>query len=55
MKYAVETGSVAIIYIPNFIKISYYGPPQWSSGESSWLQIQRSGFDSRCYQILSEK
>jgi hypothetical protein len=27
-------------------------PPLWSSGQSSWLQIQRSGFDSRSYQIL---
>jgi hypothetical protein len=24
------------------------------SGQSSWLQIQRSGFDSRCYQIFWE-
>jgi hypothetical protein len=24
----------------------------WSSGQSSWLQIQRSGFDSQCYQIV---
>jgi hypothetical protein len=30
-------------------------PPLWSSGLSSWLQIQRSGFDSRRYQILWEK
>jgi hypothetical protein len=30
------------------------GPPRWSSGQSSWLQIQRSGFDSRRYQIFSE-
>jgi hypothetical protein len=22
-------------------------PPLWSSGQSSWLQTQRSGFDSR--------
>jgi hypothetical protein len=29
-------------------------PPLWSSGQSSWLQIQRSGFDSRCYQIFRE-
>jgi hypothetical protein len=29
-------------------------PPQWSSGRSSWLQIQRSGFDSRHYQIFWE-
>jgi hypothetical protein len=24
----------------------------WSSGQSSWPQIQRSGFDSRHYQIF---
>jgi hypothetical protein len=29
-------------------------PPLWSSGQSSWLHIQRSGFDSRCYQIFWE-
>jgi hypothetical protein len=28
--------------------------PLWSSGQSSWLQIQRSGFGSRRYQILWE-
>jgi hypothetical protein len=28
------------------------GPPLWSSG--SWLQIQRSGIDSRSYQIFWE-
>jgi hypothetical protein len=27
-------------------------PPLWSSGQSSRLQIQRSGFDSRRYQIF---
>jgi hypothetical protein len=27
-------------------------PSLWSSGESSWLQIQRSRFDSRLYQIF---
>jgi hypothetical protein len=27
-------------------------PPLWSSGQSSWLQIQRSGFDSRRYKIF---
>jgi hypothetical protein len=26
----------------------------WSSGQSSWLQIQRSGFDSRRYPIFWE-
>jgi hypothetical protein len=30
------------------------GPPLWSSGQRSWLKIQRSGFDSRCYQIFWE-
>jgi hypothetical protein len=28
--------------------------PPWSSGQSSWLQIQRSGLDSRRYQISWE-
>jgi hypothetical protein len=27
-------------------------PPLWSGGQSSWLQILRSGLDSRCYQIF---
>jgi hypothetical protein len=26
------------------------GPPLWSSGQSSWLQIWRPGFDTRHYQ-----
>jgi hypothetical protein len=29
-------------------------PPLWSSGQSSWLQIQSSGFDSQRYQIFRE-
>jgi hypothetical protein len=29
-------------------------PPLWSSGQSSWLQVQRSGFDSRRYLIFWE-
>jgi hypothetical protein len=29
-------------------------PPPWSSVQSSWLQIQRSGFDSRRYQMFWE-
>jgi hypothetical protein len=39
----------------NWIYICYVEesrPPLWSSGQSSWLQIQRSGFDSRHYQIF---
>jgi hypothetical protein len=29
-------------------------PPLWSTGQRSWLEIQRSGFDSWCYQIFWE-
>jgi hypothetical protein len=29
-------------------------PPLWSSGRSSWIQIQRSGFNSRRYQIFRD-
>jgi hypothetical protein len=29
-------------------------PPLWSSGQSPWLRIQRSRFNSRCYQIFWE-
>jgi hypothetical protein len=38
----------------NFYYIFNCGPPLWSSDQSSWLQIQRSGFDSRRYQIFWE-
>jgi hypothetical protein len=31
-----------------------YGPHLWPSGDTSWLQNQRSGFDSRCYKIFWE-
>jgi hypothetical protein len=31
-----------------------YGPPLWSSDQRSWLQIQRSGLDSRRYHIFWE-
>jgi hypothetical protein len=40
---------------PNILnKCKNYLPPQWSSGQSSWLQIQRSGFSSWRYQIFWE-
>jgi hypothetical protein len=32
----------------------YKKPPLWSSGQSSWLQIQKSGVDSRNNQIFWE-
>jgi hypothetical protein len=34
--------------------IEEWRPPMWSSGHSSWLQVQRTGFDSRHYQIFWE-
>jgi hypothetical protein len=34
--------------------VTFVGPPLWSSRQSSWLQIQRFGFDSRGYQIFWE-
>jgi hypothetical protein len=37
--------------LPDFLRSS---GPLWSSGQSSWLQMQRSGFDSRSYQISWE-
>jgi hypothetical protein len=37
-----------------FHEVWRYQPHLWSSGESSWLQIQRSGFHSRRYQIFWE-
>jgi hypothetical protein len=33
-----------------FIKYQVTFPPLWSSGQSSWLQIRRPGFDSQHYQ-----
>jgi hypothetical protein len=38
------------IYIYIYTPISW--PPLWSSGQSSWLQIQRFRFDSLSYQIF---
>jgi hypothetical protein len=34
--------------------LSLMRPPLWSSGQNFWLQIQRSGFCSRRYQIYWE-
>jgi hypothetical protein len=42
------------IYEIIFLPVVLCGPPLWSSGQSSWLRIQRSGFDSRYYQIFWE-
>jgi hypothetical protein len=41
----------AVLHIIHFIFCrSMNGLPLWSSGQSSWLQIRRPGFDSRHYQ-----
>jgi hypothetical protein len=37
----------------NSQRCHYKGPPLWSSGQSSWLQIWRPGLDSRHYQKKS--
>jgi hypothetical protein len=42
-------------FSPFFNSASTIRPPLWSSGQSSWLQILRSGFDSRRYQIFWER
>jgi hypothetical protein len=54
-----STGTAFLHYIINAFLILFsfmFGqwPPLWSSGLSSWQHIQRSGFNSRRYQILWE-
>jgi hypothetical protein len=46
--------SFGIAFVLNKCIAWINGPPLWSSGQSSWLQIQRSGFRSRRYQIFWE-
>jgi hypothetical protein len=38
----------------DLITLILLSPPLWSRGQSSWLQIQRSGFDSWRYHIFWE-
>jgi hypothetical protein len=48
---------LCLLWGTNWIYICYVEesrPPLCSSGQSSWPQIQRSGFDSRRYQIFWE-
>jgi hypothetical protein len=42
-----EENNIVITYIHLWSR-----PPLWSSGQSSWLQTQRSSFDSQSYQIF---
>jgi hypothetical protein len=37
-----------------YMQLLQVGPPLWSSGQSSWVHIQRSWFYSRRYQIFWE-
>jgi hypothetical protein len=39
--------------LPVRYELNLYILPLWSNDQSSWLQIQRSGFDSWRYQIFS--
>jgi hypothetical protein len=39
----------AFVILPT---VPQWWPPLWSSGQTSWLLTQRSGFDSRFYQIF---
>jgi hypothetical protein len=52
-----RTEMYCFLWGTNWIYIYYVEesrPPLWSSGQSSWIQIQGSGFDSQCYQIFWE-
>jgi hypothetical protein len=49
--YKTETCCVSCEIRTEFIYVEENRPSLWSSGQSSWLQIQRSGLDSRRYQI----
>jgi hypothetical protein len=42
------------MWVEVFTNVHYLWLPLWSSGQSSWLQIQRSGFNSQRYQIFWE-
>jgi hypothetical protein len=53
--YRTEMNSVSCEVQTEFIcYVEESRPPLCSSGQSSWLQIQSSGFDSRHYQIFGE-
>jgi hypothetical protein len=52
--YTTEMYCVSCEVRTKFIYVEKSRPPLWSSGQSSWLQILRSGFDSRRYQVSWE-
>jgi hypothetical protein len=45
---------IYITFVRNYRKSNQTRTASWSSDQSSWLQIQSSGFDSRRYQIFWE-
>jgi hypothetical protein len=47
----INNSILAFVY---YVEVLPRRQPLWSSGQSSWLQIQRSGFCSRRYQIFWE-
>jgi ribosomal protein L37E len=52
LKNIYKTNAPRMMYVYTRIVLCLRGawPPLWSSGQSSWLQIRRPGFDSRHYQ-----
>jgi hypothetical protein len=48
--------SVIVLFVFLVFKVVFVSlrPPLWASGQSSWLQIQRSGFGSWRYQIFGQ-
>jgi hypothetical protein len=54
MKYSTDTKLWALFSEYKRGISNFQWPPLWSSDQSSWLQIQRSGFDSRRHQIFWE-
>jgi hypothetical protein len=45
-----NVGRVPVFVQRNYVRMGQIWPPLWSSGQSSWLQIRKPGFDSRHYQ-----
>jgi hypothetical protein len=54
MGYFTYMEDIPIICDQRKTSVCTFGPPLWSSGQSSWLQIQRSELDSRRYHIFWE-
>jgi hypothetical protein len=54
MTAALFIATSCFLFLKKKIRFVTCRPPLWSSDQSSWLQIQRSEFDSRRYQIFWE-